>query len=52
MSDNLDIKDKIINDALKNVNFDGWNKETILTGFISNKTWSRNLYQIIIHQPR
>jgi ubiquinone biosynthesis protein COQ9 len=37
MSDNLEIKDKIINDALKNINFDGWTKETILTGFVSNK---------------
>ena len=36
MSDNLEIKDKIINDALKNINFDGWTKETILTGFVSN----------------
>ena len=37
MSDDLEIKDKIINDALKNINFDGWTKETILTGFVSNK---------------
>ena len=37
MSDDLEIKDKIINDALKNINFDGWTKETILTSFVSNK---------------
>ena len=37
MSDDLEIKDKIINDALKNINFDGWTKATILTGFVSRK---------------
>ena len=37
MSDDLEIRDKIITDALKNINFDGWTKETILTGFVSNK---------------
>ena len=37
MSDDQEIKDKIIITALKNINFDGWNKETILEGFISNK---------------
>ena len=30
MSDDLEIKDKIVNDALKNINFDGWTKKTII----------------------
>ena len=37
MSDDLDIKDKIINDALKNINFDGWTKETIKLNLITYK---------------
>ena len=33
MSDQIDLKDKIIDAALKNINFDGWSKDSILTGF-------------------
>ena len=37
MSKDMFMKDKIINSALKNINFDGWTKETILSGFLANK---------------
>ena len=37
MSEDIPIKDKIIISALKNINFDGWTKESIISGFESNK---------------
>ena len=35
MLDQIELKDKIIINALKNINFDGWSKNSILTGFNS-----------------
>ena len=33
MSEDISIKDKIIASALKNINFDGWSENSILSGF-------------------
>ena len=33
MSEDIRIKDKIIASALKNINFDGWSENSILSGF-------------------
>jgi ubiquinone biosynthesis protein COQ9 len=33
MSEDISIKDKVIASALKNINFDGWSKKSILSGF-------------------
>ena len=46
MSEDIHIKDKIIISALKNINFDGWTKESIISGFESNKIKIDN-YEII-----
>ena len=35
MLDQIELKDEIIINALKNINFDGWSKNSILTGFNS-----------------
>ena len=35
MLDQIKLKDEIIINALKNINFDGWSKNSILTGFSS-----------------
>ena len=42
MSDQIDLKDKIIDAALKNINFDGWSKNSILTGFKAHSIDEKN----------
>ena len=57
MSDEINLKDKIIDAALKNINFDGWSKDSILTGFkahsIDEKTYDdlfpRGIIDAVLH---
>ena len=57
MSDQIDLKDKIIDAALKNINFDGWSKDSILTGFkahsIDEKSYDdlfpRGIIDVVLH---
>ncbi len=57
MSDQINLKDKIIDAALKNINFDGWSKDSILTGFkahsIDEKTYDdlfpRGIIDAVLH---
>ena len=57
MLDQIELKDEIIINALKNINFDGWSKKSILTGFKSqnnieemyNKLFPNGVIDSIIH---
>tara|TARA_B100001093_G_scaffold70057_1_gene60531 strand:- start:57 stop:698 length:642 start_codon:yes stop_codon:yes gene_type:complete len=57
MLDQIELKDKIIINALKNINFDGWSKKSILTGMNSqnndeemyNKLFPNGIIDAIIH---
>ena len=57
MLDQLKLKDEIIINALKNINFDGWSKKSILTGFNSeihdeemyNKLFPKGVITAITH---
>ena len=57
MLDQIELKDEIIINALKNINFDGWSKNSILTGFNSqnkdeemyNELFPNGIIDAIIH---
>ena len=57
MLDQIELKDDIIINALKNINFDGWSKKSILTGFNSqnkdeemyNELFPNGIIDAIIH---
>ena len=57
MLDQIELKDEIIINALKNINFDGWSKKSILTGFNSqnkdeemyNELFPNGIIDAIIH---
>ena len=57
MLDQIKLKDEIIINALKNINFDGWSKNSILTGFNSknkdeemyNELFPNGIIDAIIH---
>ena len=57
MLDKIKLKDEIIINALKNINFDGWSKKSILTGFNSqnkdeemyNELFPKGIIDAIIH---
>ena len=57
MLDQIKLKDEIIISALKNINFDGWSKNSILTGFNSqnkdeemfNELFPNGIIDAIIH---
>ena len=57
MLDQIEIKDEIIINALKNINFDGWSKKSLLTGFNSqnngeemyDKLFPNGIIDTVIH---
>ena len=57
MLDQIKLKDEIIINALKNINFDGWSKKSVLTGFnvqnkneeLYNELFPNGIIDAIIH---